>query len=385
MPSAPSEASAPTTARTRGGRIALYCPELPPAPGGVADHTLLLSRALVAAGADVAVLGGTGEPGRFEPIPALTGVAPSRGAYDLSEGARRLGAIAVLVQYVPFLYGRLGLAPSLARALRRLGGIGIRVGLFVHEPFVPLTRPAWWLTGVPMRWQFRVVVRSADVVFAAVPHFLHLACRVARAGTRLVAVPVGATIPVVPAARAEARAALGLTDAEIAVGVFSPRASGLRPDWLAHAAAALGGVRARWVFFGRGSETPPDGFPPDVRSRCLGWLEPERASRVFRALDIAAAPYQDGLTLRRTSAMAALAHGIPLASSRGPLSDPALEAAALCADSAAGFGAHLARLAADAALRDTQGRRGKEIYDARGSIEVLAARVAAELGAGVAA
>jgi glycosyltransferase involved in cell wall biosynthesis len=154
----------------------------------------------------------------------------------------------------------------------------------------------------------------------------------------------------------------------------------VRADWLAHAGTALARERVCWIFFGGGSDTPPDGFPSGVGARSLGWLEQEQASRVFRALDAAAAPFADGLTLRRTSAMAALAHGVPLVSSRGPLFDPSLEAAAICAESPADFTAALRRLAADPAAREAQGRRGRDFYTTAGSVEVLARLLLAELG-----
>ena len=381
MASAPSEVLPPTRAGNRATTLALYSPALPPTHGGVADQTLLLARALASVGAGVSVFGHRGERTLFSPIDVVTGVTPAGREHGLVACARRSGARAVLVQYVPFLFGRLGLAPSLAAALGGLRRAGVRIGLFVHEPYVPLTRPVWWLTGPPMRLQFRALVRRADVVFAAVPRFLDLARRAARATTRLVPAPVGATIPVAAGSRRDARAALGLGEDEIAVGTFSPRASGARPDWLAHAGAALGVERVRWIFFGGGSDAPPDGFPSGPRAQCLGWLDAERTSRTFQALDIAAAPFEDGLTLRRTSAMAALAHGIPLVTSRGPLFDPSLEPAAVCADSAPEFAAALRRLAADPAARAAQGRRGREFYAANGSVEVLARLVIAELGA----
>jgi glycosyltransferase involved in cell wall biosynthesis len=181
--------------------------------------------------------------------------------------------------------------------------------------------------------------------------------------------------------RQAARAGLGLTAAEVAVGVFSPRAAGFNAAWLASGAAALAREPAvRWIFFGAGSDAPPDGFPARPGTLCLGWLAPERASAVFAALDVAAAPFDDGLTLRRSSAMAALAHGVPLVSSRGPLFDPALEDAAVCAEGAGDFAEALRRLVTDAGLRERQGRRGREIYERSASVEVLAARVLSDLG-----
>ena len=356
----------------RAARIALYCPTLPPAQGGVADHTALLARALAGAGADVVVLGRTGDA--LGGVETMLGVTPL-GEHGLAASVARTGAGFVLVQYVPFLYARFGLAPSLVVGLRALRGVGVRIGLFVHEPYVPFTRPPWFFTGLPMRWQLRAVVRLSDIVCASVPAFLETARRSADEDTRLLLLPIGSTIPVVPGSRAAARAALGLDGSEIAVGVFSPGASGLRCEWVARAAAALGGPPVRWVFFGRNAEAPPAGFPAGAPSLCLGWVEPAKASEIFRALDIAAQPFVDGLTLRRTSAMAALAHGVPLVSARGPLFDPALDGAALCASTEDDFVADLRRLVETPALREAQGRLGRAFYAERGSVEVAASRL----------
>jgi glycosyltransferase involved in cell wall biosynthesis len=213
------------------------------------------------------------------------------------------------------------------------------------------------------------------VVCASVPAFLEATRGSARQDARLLLLPIGSTIPVVPGSRAAARASLGLDASEIAVGVFSPGASGLRRDWVARAASALREPSVRWVFFGRGAETPPPGFPAGAPPKCLGWVAPAKASEIFRALDIAAQPFEDGLTLRRTSAMAALAHGVPLVSSRGSLFDPSLDGPAACAPTADAFVASLARLVQTPALRETQGRRGRDFYQERGSVEVAAARL----------
>ena len=378
MASAPSPVPAPVPAGARGTRIALYCPSLPPARGGVADQTLMLARALAERGAPVVVLGDSGDPALFEPVETVLGVSPSGRTHGLAELAVRASAGAVLIQYVPFLFGRLGIAPSLVAAMRALRRAGVRIAVFVHEPYVPFTRLVWWVTGWPMRLQFRAVVRLADVVYAAVPDFLARARRVARPATRLVAVPVGATIPVAAITRAAARRSLGLAEAEIAVGVFCPRAAGALAGWLARAASRV--ERVRWIFFGTGSERAPDGFPAAARAQCLGWMSAERASEVFRALDLAAAPFADGLTMRRTSAMAALAHGVPLVSSRGDLFDADLAEAAVCASSPDAFADAVGTLAGDPGMRARQGRRGLDVYTSRASTAVLAARVHQDLG-----
>ncbi len=362
-------------------RIGLYCPALPPERGGVADHTLVLARALAARGADVAVLGRRGDPAAFAPLACRTGVSHRGGRAGLGAACRALQVRRLLIQYVPFLFARRGLAPALVRSVARLAREGVRVGLLVHEPWVPPTRAVWRLTGPLMRRQLLALVSRADAVLAPVPAFLELVRSAARPGAACEVVPVGATIPVVPADRAAVRASLGLAADDVAVGVFSPGAAGLLAGWVARAAAAgAGDQRAAWILLGAGSEREPAGLPAELRVQRLAWLPAARVSAVLQALDLAVAPYADGLTLRRTGAMAALAHGVALVSSRGPLFDASLDGPAVCADSPEAFAAAVRALAGDAAARSALAARGRAFYRERGSVEVLAGRVAAALG-----
>lgn len=360
-------------------RVGLYCPVLPPVRGGLADHTLALARALAARGADVAVLGRRGDAAAFGPIPCRTGVTHRPGRGGLGDACDALGVRGLLIQYVPFLFARHGVAPTLVAGVARLAGQGVRVGLLVHEPWVPPTRLAWRLTGPLMRRQLLALVARADAVFSPVPAFLDGLRAAARPGVRCEVVPVGSTIPVVRAERAAVRASLGLGADDVALGVFSPGAAGMLPAWIARAAAGARDGRVAWVLLGAGSEREPARLPPGVRILRLGWLPAERVSAVLQALDVAVAPYVDGLTLRRTGAMAALAHGVAVASSRGPLFDAALEDATSCADSPEGFADAVRALVTDPRSRAALAERGLAFHRQRGSVEVLAARVAAAL------
>gem|GEM_PF-2670053 len=141
-------------------RLALFSPDVPGTPGGVADHTLALARALAGRGAAVTVLAGRGDAARFLPVPCRLGVGPGpHGGADLAGALADAGADTVLVQYVPFLYARSGVAPALVPALRRVREAGVRIeqrtlrigfeqglvrmlAMDVHQPFARLTQLA---------------------------------------------------------------------------------------------------------------------------------------------------------------------------------------------------------------------------------------------------
>jgi hypothetical protein len=354
--------------------IGLYSPDVPPAPGGVADHTLALARALERHGAPPVVLARRGDPAMFAPLTCISGLAPG----DVADAAREHDVAVVVIEYSPFLFARRGVSPALVRGVRRMAAAGLRLAAFVHEPWVPFTRLPWLVTGVPQRLQLRYLVRRCAHVYAAVPGFAELIRRHARPGTPVAVAPVGASIAPSTLSREEARARLGLREDMVAIGVFSPGASGFLHAWVTAAADRLAALeQVVWVRFGFGSER---GLPllPGVGTLSLGPGDAATIAQTMRALDIAAAPFVDGLTLRRTSAMLALASGVATVSSTGPLFDPAAGALASCEPTAEAFAARLEGLARDPAERRLVADRTQH-YEEVASINVLARRLIADL------
>jgi hypothetical protein len=327
-----------------GPVIALYSADVPPVPGGVADHTLALARALDAAGHRPFVFAGRGDGACFGPVPCATGVPVRAAPFE----ARAAGAEWLLLQYVPFLYARRGVAP----ALWRLGGAcrraGVRLAVFMHEPFVPLTRPVWLVTGPLQRLQLHLLVRGVTQVFTSVPHWVQVVKRYGGDPARVTLAPVGATIPVSGLPRSEARARLGLGDDRVAIGIFSPAASGFAHDWIRAATTGLGNRSGvTWVRFGYGSARALPGYPAGADTVTVGASDPARIADTMMALDLLVAPYEDGLTLRRTGAMLGLASGVATLSSTGHLFDPAMHRLAACEPDIPSFVSRLERLVAD--------------------------------------
>ena len=357
--------------------IALYCPDVPPVPGGVSDHTLALARAIHAGGAKVCVFARRGDAARFGDIPCWTGLEPT----DLPDAMRRAGAKAILIQYVPFLWARRGISPKLVRGVGALAEAGFTIATFVHEPFVPFTRLPWLVTGVAQRLQFNFLLRRTRFAYAPLARFADFARRQVTQDAVVRIVPVGATVPVSPLTRAEARRALGIADDTIAIGIFSPAASGFAHDWIAAAATRLAkAARVRWVRFGFGSARELPGYPAGDGTIIAGEGSPAAIADIMRALDLAAAPYVDGLTMRRSGAMLALATGIPTVSSTGHLFDGTMRELARCESTADAFGAALLELAQDAAARRALAERASG-YARLASMERLAEIVTADLGA----
>jgi len=355
--------------------IGLYCPDVPPVRGGVSDHTLALARALEAGGAPPVVLANRGDPQLFAPLTCITGLRPG----DIAAAAAANGVTHLVLQYVPFLFARRGVSPALVRGIHRIHAAGLPLCVIVHEAFVPFTRIPWLVTGVPQRLQYRYLLQRATQVYAPLPRYTEIARHYAGTNSRVAMAPIGATIPVSRLSRKAARARLGLTDDRIAIGIFSPAASGFAHEWIAAAAARLAGhTRITWVCFGFGSERALPGYPAGANVMTVGETTAEAVSDTMRALDIAAAPYTDGLTMRRSGAMLALAHGVPVVSSEGHLFDAGLRALAACEPDAASFAERLGQLADEPALRETWAGRTAG-YAELASIESLARRMIRDL------
>jgi hypothetical protein len=333
---------------TKGVRshLAVYCPDVPPVPGGVSDHTLVLSRALEARGRPPVVLARRGEPSAFSPLECITGLE----ARDVPGEAARHGVTTLIIQYVPFLFARFGVSPALWLAADALAADGIEIVIILHEPYVPFTRLPWLVTGWPQRWQLRHLVRRATRVYTPTPDFAKIARRFAGPDTRVSVAPVGALLPLSSLPRDASRRELGIPADRVVIGVFSPAASGFARDWVRTAAERL---RSRpdvtWLLLGNGADTGVLPAGPNVMA--LGRLDAAPLARALRAVDVAAQPYEDGLTMRRSAAMLLLANGIATVSSSGEHLDPACAAVAACEGTAETFAKRVEQLVVDPAVR----------------------------------
>jgi glycosyltransferase involved in cell wall biosynthesis len=276
--------------------VVIVSPGFPRLAGGVTDHTARLERHWTAAGTPVVIW------------PGARGDARSLAAQWRAEGVA-----AILMQYVPFLYARRGISRFPLRLARAARAAGLRVGVFVHEPWVPPTRLPWRVLSPWQRRQLLQLVPACDVAFTPVPAWRRLL------GGRPELIPVGSTL-----------GEPGAAPPGLALGapvVFSPFAAGLNWDWIVRAARAIGTkpllaiVGASWeqahahrVLRGYADPTW------DWRGR----RPPPEVLALLARAKVVLAPFIDGLTTRRTSAMAALSVGARLISSTGPLFDERL-------------------------------------------------------------
>ena len=270
--------------------IAILSPGFPDMAGGVTDHTQRLFRGWSARGHEVTVIGELNE-----------------GLHATCDKLRSAGVAALLIQYVPFLYGRRGLSLFPERLGRSAGRAGIRVTTLVHEPWVPPTRLPWIVLGPLQRIQLLRLLRLSHGVVTPVPRWRE------RLGCETTTVYVGSTL-------GEPKpATVDLPPIEAPV-VFSPFASELRWEWIVQAVRAIG-MKPSLTIIGadrdqvRLHHSVGRWFRPEWE--CLGRLPATEVLALLARAQLVLAPFNDGVTGRRTSLFAAASSGARILSSDG--------------------------------------------------------------------
>ena len=366
-------------------RWAILTGEYPPQPGGVSDYTRLVARALAAAGDTVQVWAPPAAAAEhieanvtIHRLPdhfgrgSLTGL--TRAFDQLPAGTR------VFVQYVPHAYGWKAMnLPFCVWLWRRRKRHDIIV--MFHEVAFP-----WVGHGRILRHNFLalvnrlmagIVARSARRVFVSIPAWSDL-LRPFAGGRPVEWLPVPSTMPrTVSQERVETlRSRLhgngsGVQDRRIIghFGTFGPHLATLLreivPPLLALEPAAV------FLCVGRNGTEFAAALRhayPALAARVLaaGELTPPEVAEHLAACDLLVQPYPDGISSRRTSAMAALALGRPVLSTRGPLTEPCWEEGAVrLVNAAREMPAQARALLADARELLRLGTAGARLYQER--------------------
>lgn len=288
----------------------------------------------------------------------------------------------ILLQYMPFSYGRRGIAPGLVRdaiALKRSSGATF--GVMVHEAWVPMEGLRTCLMGTWQRAQLYALARLADVTVVSIEPFLKTF------GERAVHVPVGSNVAVSDLTRSSARAQLGIGD-ELVVALFG---TGNPHRALDHAEVALTALAERRgidglrvLNLGAGAKRLQN-VPPQLRIDTPGKLPERDISRHLRASDLLLMPFTDGVSTRRTSLMAGLAHGLPVVGLAGSSTDTVLlshpEALVLTpVGDRRAYARAVVTLAADTEGMHRAGAAAQALYAAQFDWPVVASRLIAILG-----
>jgi hypothetical protein len=353
--------------------------EYPPDCGGVGDYTRLVARGLAAAGDSVTVWA----PFAAARPPADAGVTvrtlPDRyGLRSLAVLSRELDAAAsprVLVQYVPHAFGWKG--GNLPFCLWLWLGRDRSPWVMFHEvayPFEAGDRLGRRALATLNRMMARLVSRAAHRAFVSIPAWRRDVESLAVRGTSIEWLPVPTTVPVVGDVAAAAAARSRYSAGRPIAGCFGTFGSLIRTQLLECVPLLTEQADCSILLIGRRSDAMASELAsrhPHLANRlhATGVLSGEQVSVHIHACDVMLQPYPDGVSTRRTSAMAALAHERALVTTSGTLTEAfwAVDHAAILVPAAdpAALASAAAALLADPMRRAQLGSRGADLYRSR--------------------
>ena len=238
----------------------------------------------------------------------------------------------LLVQWVPHGYGYRAMNLHFCLWLWRRARIGNRVELMVHEPFLCFGEGSRKQDGVAAVHRLMIVIllRAASRVWVSIPTWVkHLQPYALGRGLEFNWLPVPSNIPVVsdPKAVREIRARYTNGSGSL-VGHFGTCDRNITDLLLKTVPQLLQNGRPQaMLLVGRGSELMRAALiqkEPALAPRvyATGPLAAPELSLHLSACDLMLQPYLDGVSSRRTSAMVALAHGLPVVTTSGRLTEP---------------------------------------------------------------
>jgi glycosyltransferase involved in cell wall biosynthesis len=355
--------------------------EYPPQDGGVSDYTRLIAHGLAEAGDRVVVW-----------APPLPSAAPSvHPDIDVRRLPDRFGPRSwrmlgealdgtsepyrLLVQYVPHAFGWKGANVPFClwlRARRR-----DHLWMMFHEVAYPFERGGGLrrhALAAVNRLMASLVGASVERSFVSIPAWRPGVEAVTPKGTPLKWLPVPNAIDVIEDPRASADIAARYGQGHPLVGHFGTFGALITPLLTATVLPLVANSDCRVLLIGRGSREMCDQLSrlhPELGGRlhATGVLVADDVSRHIRACTVMMQPYPDGISSRRTSAMAPLAHGVPIVTTEGPLSESVWrEAGAVVlvpSGEAGALAQAVASLAADPARQRELSRKSRQLYDSK--------------------
>lgn len=298
--------------------------EYPPMQGGVGAYTAELGTALAALGAEVSVLTSTQAGAQrvergVHVLPVMTRWGPGMWQTVLDH-ARQVGATWLHVQYQTAAFG---MNPAINGAPWWWRRNGYVVAWTFHDLLVPYLFPKagarlrTWITRLPARvCTLPIVTNEGDRL------------ALAEAGIAAQKSPIGSNIAAHtfdPQTRRKLRAARGYRDADVVVGYFGFLNRSKGGLTLVRTLDALvgAGMAAHLFMIGErvGASDPTnyaylqtveqeiDALGLRARVAWTGRLDDAQVSEALAVCDVLLMPYEDGVSLRRGTLMAGLAHG----------------------------------------------------------------------------
>jgi glycosyltransferase involved in cell wall biosynthesis len=347
--------------------------EYPPAKGGVADYTRLVARAVAERAGTVHVWAPRVAGGEVVDSGVTVQRVASFGPRSLREIGERLEAFPgprrLFLQYVPTGFGFLGMNVPLVRwLLSRPEELWIQF----HEVALGWKfwrRPHLHVVHAVELWMAATLARRADRIFVSIEAWKR---RLGTHASRAVWLPIPSNVPVrvEPSDLDRARTSLGQGTWIAHFGTYSPLiVADLRRR---SERSRVAGTDARFLLLGRGAREFGRTLALGERVDAREDVPASEIAALLKASAVALQPFPDGISARRTSAMAALALGVPVVTTDGFLTDPVWREGAV-AMAPAGQPLELARRCSAVLDDPGQGRtlaeRGARLYRERFSLE----------------
>lgn len=364
----------------------LLTPEFPPDCGGVGDYTALLAAGLAGAGDRVHVWYPAADD-RVDDNGTRVSVHRLPDRFGPSSRAAIAAALSaepgiVVAQYVPGAFGARGLNVPFCRWLAGMRRAGTDVRVMFHEPFFyfGVSRPWRNVLAVVQRGMAAILLRAGLRVYYSTETWKRLLAPYGpQTGVEVLPIPstIPADVPAESIARARER-----RRGPFVVGHFGTYGDHVGDELRRILPALMDRLPdVRVLLVGGGGDGFARGLPSGVRDRvdATGRLDGVDAAAGLRACDLLLQPYPDGVTTRRTSAMAALTTSMPVVTTTGSLTEPVWAGSSAVALAPAGDVAAIvdavAWLAADPDARRLLGARGRQLYDAQFALDVTIARM----------
>jgi glycosyltransferase involved in cell wall biosynthesis len=313
-------------------RFVLLTGEYPPYHGGVGEYTWNVAQNLQRRGATVQVIvfqepRGPQERGTYFVGGPLNPASFRRASRIIKRTAQNS---VLLVQYVPQMYGLLGMNLAWVLWLCRLQASS--VWLMFHEVHFVAARGASWkhhLLALITQNMSKRLANKADRCFVSISAYGGYIEKFTRVGIQpeWLPVPSNVAVEVDQGDVDRLRARLLNGGAHLLVGHFGTYRGTIRA--LLHRVVAESRLlypNWKFVFIGRGSreflsDLETQGVLPRDSAAASGGLGSTETACWIKACDVMVQPYPDGVSTRRTSLMAPLALGKATISNLGHLSD----------------------------------------------------------------
>lgn len=303
-------------------KFSLVTPALPPRIDGIGDHSVCLAKEL-AKQHYVSLLAPVAEG--HDPLPGVT-VCPlfdprrPESNWAIYDHVKSHQPDWLVLQYNPFSYGKRGfnlVLPRVMAAIKR-DCPRTKIAMFAHERFVPVIDLKFAVMATWQRYQYRRLVRTADLVIIATSCWAD-ELRKQLPQKPVKQLPVGSNMPrIEPVDRTAVRADLGIDDPTTVIGFFGTAHPSRMIDYVRVAAEGLSKRGREVVVLHIGPEPEKvRSMMGQVRLIADGALPPDEISKRLYAIDINTATMIDGVSSRRGSFFAGLQHGLATVGTSG--------------------------------------------------------------------